>query len=76
MKFARFLHNGKTSYGIVDQKIYPVTGDVFGEFRISQEGYEPQKVKLLAPCQPSKIILVGLNYLDHVKESQSAKAVP
>jgi 2-keto-4-pentenoate hydratase/2-oxohepta-3-ene-1,7-dioic acid hydratase in catechol pathway len=76
MKFARFLHNGKTSYGIVDQKIYPVSGDVFGEFRIGQEGYESEKVKLLAPCQPSKIILVGLNYLDHVKESQSAKTVP
>ncbi len=76
MKFARFLHNATTSYGIVDQRIYPITGDFFGEFQISQEGYEPDKVRLLAPCQPSKIILVGLNYIDHVKESQSAKAVP
>jgi 2-keto-4-pentenoate hydratase/2-oxohepta-3-ene-1,7-dioic acid hydratase in catechol pathway len=76
MKFARFLHNGKTSYATVDQKIYPITGDIFGEFQIGQESYEPEKVKLLAPCQPSKIILVGLNYLDHVKESQSAKTVP
>jgi 2-keto-4-pentenoate hydratase/2-oxohepta-3-ene-1,7-dioic acid hydratase in catechol pathway len=76
MKFVRFLDSGKISYGIVDQKIYPVTGDVFGEFQISQEGREPEKLKLLAPCRPSKIILVGLNYLDHVKESQSAKAVP
>jgi 2-keto-4-pentenoate hydratase/2-oxohepta-3-ene-1,7-dioic acid hydratase in catechol pathway len=76
MRFVRFIHNGKTSYGIVDQRIYPITGDVFGEFRVNQEGHEPEKVRLLAPCQPSKIILVGLNYLDHVKESQSAKTVP
>ncbi|MCK4384829.1 MAG: fumarylacetoacetate hydrolase family protein [candidate division Zixibacteria bacterium] len=76
MKFARFLHNGKSFYGIVDQKIYPIRGDIFGEFQISGEGYEPEKVKLLPPCQPSKIILVGLNYLDHVKESQSSSVIP
>jgi 2-keto-4-pentenoate hydratase/2-oxohepta-3-ene-1,7-dioic acid hydratase in catechol pathway len=76
MKFARFLHNGRSFYGIVNQKIYPITGDIFGEFQISSRGYEPEKVKLLAPCQPSKIILVGLNYLDHVKESQSSNVVP
>lgn len=76
MKFARFLHNGKSFYGIGDQKIYPITGNIFGEFQIGREGLKPGKVKLLAPCQPSKIILVGLNYLDHVKESQSSDTVP
>ncbi len=76
MKFARFLHNEKSLYGIVDQEIYPITGDIFGEFQISRKGYPQEDVKLLAPCQPSKIILVGLNYLDHVKESQSSNVVP
>ena len=76
MKFAHFLHNGKSFYGIVDQKIYPITGDIFGQFQISREGYKPEKVRLLPPCQPSKIILVGLNYLDHVKESQSSSVIP
>jgi 2-keto-4-pentenoate hydratase/2-oxohepta-3-ene-1,7-dioic acid hydratase in catechol pathway len=76
MKFARFLHNGKSFYGIVKQRIYPIEGDIFGQFHIGQKGYEPEEVKLLSPCQPSKIILVGLNYLDHVKESQSSNVVP
>jgi len=76
MKFARFLHDGKYFYGILDNKIHPVTGDIFGEFQISLEGFKPEEVKLLPPCQPSKIILVGLNYLDHVKESQSSNVVP
>jgi 2-keto-4-pentenoate hydratase/2-oxohepta-3-ene-1,7-dioic acid hydratase in catechol pathway len=76
MKFCRFLHHGKSLYGIVDEKIYPIQGDIFGEFQISQTGYEPEEVKFLPPCQPSKIILVGLNYLDHVKESQSSNVVP
>jgi 2-keto-4-pentenoate hydratase/2-oxohepta-3-ene-1,7-dioic acid hydratase in catechol pathway len=34
------------------------------------------RARLLAPAEPSKIVLVGLNYLDHIKESQSAKEVP
>jgi len=76
MKFARFLHQGEFFYGIVDQKVYPIRGDIFGEFQINDNGYELEEVKLLAPCQPSKIILVGLNYLDHVKESQSSNIVP
>lgn len=31
---------------------------------------------LLAPVEPTKIILIGLNYHDHIKESQSANEVP
>jgi 2-keto-4-pentenoate hydratase/2-oxohepta-3-ene-1,7-dioic acid hydratase in catechol pathway len=30
----------------------------------------------LAPAEPTKIILIGLNYHDHIKESQSANDVP
>lgn len=76
MKFARFLHHGKSFYGIVDKRIYPLQGDIFSEFQISGDGYELDEIKILPPCQPSKIILVGLNYLDHVKESQSSNIVP
>lgn len=76
MKFARFLYNGKFFYGVVEEKIYPITGDIFGEFQISSNGFGLEEIKLLSPCQPSKIILVGLNYLDHVKESQSSNVVP
>lgn len=76
MKFARFLHHEKSFYGIVDQEIYPISGDIFGEFQISPKGFKPEEVKLLPPCLPSKIILVGLNYSDHVKESQSSNVVP
>jgi 2-keto-4-pentenoate hydratase/2-oxohepta-3-ene-1,7-dioic acid hydratase in catechol pathway len=33
-------------------------------------------VKLLAPVEPSKIVCIGLNYKEHVKESQSADKAP
>lgn len=35
-----------------------------------------KECKLLAPVVPSKVVLVGLNYHEHIKESQSAGTVP
>ncbi len=35
-----------------------------------------RECRLLAPVEPSKVVLVGLNYHEHIKESQSASAVP
>jgi 2-keto-4-pentenoate hydratase/2-oxohepta-3-ene-1,7-dioic acid hydratase in catechol pathway len=35
-----------------------------------------QKVKLLAPVQPTKIVCIGLNYQAHVAASQSADKAP
>ena len=29
---------------------------------------DPEKAMLLAPCEPTKVVAVGRNYLDHVKE--------
>jgi 2-keto-4-pentenoate hydratase/2-oxohepta-3-ene-1,7-dioic acid hydratase in catechol pathway len=40
------------------------------------EYFEPGAVKLLAPVDPGKIVCVGLNYSEHVKESQSANEAP
>ena len=28
----------------------------------------PEDVELLAPCQPTKIVCVGLNYVEHAQE--------
>jgi 2-keto-4-pentenoate hydratase/2-oxohepta-3-ene-1,7-dioic acid hydratase in catechol pathway len=38
--------------------------------------FQPSQIKLLAPIEPTKIVCVGLNYREHVKESQSADKVP
>jgi len=40
----------------------------FGGLRFAKNKVLLNKVKLLAPAHPSKIILVGLNYKDHAKE--------
>ncbi|WP_049934715.1 fumarylacetoacetate hydrolase family protein [Halalkalicoccus jeotgali] len=38
------------------------------EIRFGGESYKETDVDVLAPCEPSKIVCVGLNYLEHAKE--------
>ncbi|WP_338728764.1 fumarylacetoacetate hydrolase family protein [Haladaptatus sp. DJG-WS-42] len=35
------------------------------------ETYDPDEVDVLPPCEPSKIVCVGLNYADHAAEQNS-----
>ena len=45
-----------------------VKGDIFGKFEIIDKTHNLSRAKLLAPCEPTKVVLVGLNYIDHAKE--------
>lgn len=69
MKYARFLAEDRAKYGVIEgEKVREISGDIFGKFEITNKTYDSSKVKLLAPCEPTKVILVGLNYIDHAKE--------
>jgi len=69
MKFARFEVQGKVSYGVAeDSRVYRIEGDIFGDYRVTEEFYSLSDVRLLAPCKPSKIVAVGINYRDHADE--------
>jgi len=57
------------SYGLIkESKVTKLEGDLFGEYHVTDVEYDLESVKLLAPCTPSKIVAVGLNYNDHAKE--------
>ncbi|RJX21080.1 MAG: FAA hydrolase family protein [Desulforudis sp.] len=45
-----------------------LAGDPFQEIRETGNTFPITSVRLLAPCRPSKIICVGLNYRDHAAE--------
>jgi 2-keto-4-pentenoate hydratase/2-oxohepta-3-ene-1,7-dioic acid hydratase in catechol pathway len=69
MKLVRFQAPGKTAFGILDhEEVVEMEGDLFGSRRPLASRYTLSSVKLLAPCSPSKIVAVGLNYRDHAKE--------
>lgn len=69
MKTVRFRHAGEIHYGVLqDDAVGIVQGDIFGEFSVSDERVPLDSVRLLAPCEPSKVICFGLNYTDHAAE--------
>jgi len=69
-KYARFsVNDNPPKYGLVeDDVIREINGDIFSTFKITEKKHGVNDVNLLAPCLPSKIVAVGLNYIDHAKE--------
>jgi len=53
---------------LLDEKVGPIDGNPFGEYRRLKAEIPLENVRLLAPSQPSKIICVGRNYAEHARE--------
>jgi 2-keto-4-pentenoate hydratase/2-oxohepta-3-ene-1,7-dioic acid hydratase in catechol pathway len=69
MKYVRFLDEGRVKYGAVEgERIEEISGDIFDNFQVTDKVHNLAGVKLLAPCEPTKVVLVGLNYIDHARE--------
>jgi len=69
MKIVRFAADGKARYGILrEQSFQAIEGKPFRQIKLTDQFYQRNQVKLLAPCQPSKIVALGLNYHNHAKE--------
>jgi len=71
MKLARFTREGRVYAGIVEgQRIHQIKGTILDAPEPSGQVFDLSSVKLLPPCEPSKIIVVGLNYLSHISEGK------
>ncbi|MCR3921699.1 MAG: fumarylacetoacetate hydrolase family protein, partial [Firmicutes bacterium] len=70
MKWARFTHNGTDYQGYLQNGcLLAVEGDVFaGNWQETGESLPLDDITLLAPCQPTKVVAIGLNYRDHAAE--------
>lgn len=70
MRFIRYQVGKEAArYGwIYEDRVGPLEGTPFGEYRRLEAELPLESVRLLAPVQPSKIICVGRNYLEHVRE--------
>ena len=70
MKIVRYQSDGnEPKYGwMLDDKVGEIEGDVFGEYRRREAKAPVAELKLLAPCEPSKILCVGRNYVEHARE--------
>jgi len=69
MRLLRFLYEGVAKYGVVEgDLICEIEGDIYEEHSITERKYNLGEVKILPPCEPSKIVAIGLNYRDHADE--------
>lgn len=61
------------TWAIVDgDAIRQIDGTPFGVYTLTGRVIPLPRAKLLAPVEPSKVIAVGLNYLDHARELKMA----
>ena len=68
-KYIRFERGSATAYGILDgDTVLELHGDVFGDRKQTGAGHRLADVKLLYPCEPPKILAVGLNYKSHLRD--------
>ncbi len=73
-RYVRYSHDGRTAYGVLDgDVIHELDGDLFGPATRTGNTVRASEVKLLAPCEPSKVIAVGLNYQSHLGERAPAE---
>ena len=69
MKIVRFSVDSKIRYGILSAKtIQAVEEKPFRYIKPTDHYYQLSEVKLLAPCRPSKMVALGLNYHSHADE--------
>ena len=69
MRIVRFRKGSDTYYGIVEGVVVnELKGDIFSLYERTDRKYPIDELKILAPCQPTKIVALGLNYRSHAEE--------
>jgi 2-keto-4-pentenoate hydratase/2-oxohepta-3-ene-1,7-dioic acid hydratase in catechol pathway len=75
-KYVRYSAQNQTSYGILDgDVISELKGDLFANPTRTGRRLKLAEVQLLPPCDPKKVIAVGLNYKSHLG-TQAPAAYP
>lgn len=69
MRLVRFQAQGRPVYGILsNDEVVELDGEGYGPLTLRRARHRTADVKFLAPCVPTKIVAVGLNYRDHARE--------
>jgi 2-keto-4-pentenoate hydratase/2-oxohepta-3-ene-1,7-dioic acid hydratase in catechol pathway len=70
LKIVRFVQGEASGYGLVEGNlIYTLEGDPYSDFGPGMRVGRLGRVSLGPPCQPTKIVALGLNYADHAAEA-------
>ena len=67
MKYIRYRYRDTVSYGILEEDtVREISGGLFGDRNETGLTRSLQQVQLLCPCEPTKILAIGLNYQSHL----------
>jgi 2-keto-4-pentenoate hydratase/2-oxohepta-3-ene-1,7-dioic acid hydratase in catechol pathway len=76
MRICRFKHPSKAApcYGVLEEDyVLPLVDDIFAPNpQTSSDQIPLSEIRILAPVEPSKIVCVGRNYLEHAAELGNA----
>ncbi|OQB23283.1 MAG: Ureidoglycolate lyase [Firmicutes bacterium ADurb.Bin182] len=69
MRICRAKHKNEVFYGVIEgDSVLRIAGGPFDKPEYEGSIYSLSDVRLLAPCEPSKIVAVGKNYSAHAAE--------
>jgi 2-keto-4-pentenoate hydratase/2-oxohepta-3-ene-1,7-dioic acid hydratase in catechol pathway len=72
MRIVRSSRQGEVGFGILeDDAVATISPHPFGAFEYTGQRLPVAEVRLLAPVLPSKVVAVGKNYAEHVREMGS-----
>lgn len=72
MKYVRILFDGSPVWGVLEgESVRTLSAPPYDGLQYDGRSLPLQDCKLLAPCEPSKIVCIGKNYFDHAKEMGS-----
>lgn len=70
MRYVRYRSVEGPRWGILaEERVHDIRGSVFGEWALTGASHALAEVTLLPPCEPTKVVALGLNYRAHAAES-------
>ena len=79
MRIARFTTGDGAAFGVVDGDddltVRRIDGHPFAPFEVVGDPVPLAQVRLLAPVLPSKVVAIGRNYAEHVREMDAGASL-
>ncbi len=76
-RYVRYEQGGTVSYGLLHgDTIEPIEGELFGDHTPTGKSVPLADVKLLYPCEPTKILALAGNYSSHLGEGVEPHSHP
>jgi 2-keto-4-pentenoate hydratase/2-oxohepta-3-ene-1,7-dioic acid hydratase in catechol pathway len=76
VRIVRFASPQGLSFGVLDGdgQVAQIEGHPYGQISFTGTRYAQADIRLLSPTLPSKVVAVGKNYAEHVKEMNTGDA--